>query len=64
MWDDDKSAYTDTGATYQGNTLYPVFFADEPGRLCVEYPDGYSGPSFVLNERGELEVNYESSAGT
>lgn len=61
IWDGASSTYIDSGEPYDGNMLYVTFEVDERGVLYARIPDGYHGPTFAINDVGELEVFYDSS---
>lgn len=40
-----------------GNVMYATFYIDpNTGELTMNTPDGYTGPGFEINSKGELEV--------
>lgn len=41
----------------KGDFYYAVFSIDEDGELNVTYQTGYAGPTFSINNNGELEVS-------
>lgn len=46
-----------------GNTLYTTFSIDPiTGMLTAHIPDGYSGPKFKINNKGELVVSIENES--
>jgi hypothetical protein len=56
----DKGDRGDTGAQGPiGNVMYATFDIDfDTGELMMTTPDGYTGPTFLINdETGELEVS-------
>ena len=56
----DKGAKGDTGEQGPiGNVMYATFDIDfDTGELVMTIPDGYTGPTFSINnETGELEVS-------
>lgn len=56
-WDADQQAYVDTGEPARGNLMYAAFWLDpETGDLYMYTDDEYTGPTFRLNENGDLEV--------
>lgn len=59
IWDGASSTYIDSGESYDGNMLYVTFEVDEWGILYARIPDGYHGPTFAINDVGELEVFYD-----
>jgi len=54
----DKGDKGDTGAQGPiGNVMFATFDIDT-GELMMTTPDGYTGPTFLINdETGELEVS-------